>query len=277
MDLGIKDISKDIDSEELIVLATTWGMDILIAALILIAGWMIGNGLSRSILAVRRLDETLANFLAGIAKYAVFAVAVVTILGQFGVQTASLLAVLGAGALAIGLALQGTLSNVAAGVMLLFLRPFNVGDYITFGEIGGTVKNLGLFSTELATADNVYISAPNSSIWGTTLLNYNRNPFRRQDILISTSFEDDIDKTFDALSAILKADPRIVHGTDSMKTEIMVDKISTNSVDIIIRFWAKSSDYWGLRWDITKAIKEKLASEGISLAIPTRTIALNAP
>lgn len=277
MDLGIKDISKDIDSEELIVLATTWGMDILIAALILIAGWMIGNGLSRSILAVRRLDETLANFLAGIAKYAVFAVAVVTILGQFGVQTASLLAVLGAGALAIGLALQGTLSNVAAGVMLLFLRPFNVGDYITFGEIGGTVKNLGLFSTELATADNVYISAPNSSIWGTTLLNYNRNPFRRQDILISTSFEDDIDKTFDALSAILKADPRIVHGTDSMKTEIMVDKISTNSVDIIIRFWAKSSDYWSLRWDITKAIKEKLASEGISLAIPTRTIALNAP
>ena len=142
------------------------GMRVLSAALIMIAGWIIGNWVSNRIRGFKKLDETLGSFLGGLAKYVILAVAFITVLGQFGVETASLLAVLGGAALAIGLALQGTLSNVAAGTMMLILRPFKVGDFITFGGTSGTVKSLGLFGTELATADNVYIFAPNSQIWG---------------------------------------------------------------------------------------------------------------
>ena len=161
---GFEALKKRLRTEIIMELFIAWSMRVVSAALILIGGYMIGNWLSKRIKGIEQLDQTLAGFLGGFAKYAVFTVALVTVLGQFGVQTASLLAVLGAAGLAIGLALQGTLSNVAAGVMMLLIRPFNVGDFIDFGGTSGTVKSLGLFGTELAAADNVYIYAPNSEI-----------------------------------------------------------------------------------------------------------------
>lgn len=247
-----------------------WGMRLLSATLILIAGWIIGNWVSGRMCSIKRVDETLCSFLGGLSKYVVLAVAGITVLGQFGVQTASLLAVLGGAALAIGLALQGTLSNVAAGTMMLILRPFKVGDYITFAGTGGTVKSLGLFGTELATPDNVYIFAPNSQIWGNEIFNFSRNLHRRQDILVSISYEDDINKAFKTIERVIGAEDRILKNNEDKKPEVMVDKMADFSINLIVRFWSLNSDYWNLRWDLTKAIKEALDKDGITIPFPTQ-------
>lgn len=247
------------------------GMDLILAILILIAGWMIGNWVSNRIQKIKHLDETLADFLSGLAKYMIIAVAVVMMLSEFGVQTASLLAVMGAAGLAIGLALQGTLSNVAAGVMLLILRPFKLGDYITVNNgIGGTVKSLGLFGTELAAADNVYIFVPNGQIWGSNIINYSRNPHRRQDVNVGISYDDDIGRAFAVINNVLERDPRILK-EDGKKPQVMADKMADFSVNLIVRFWSLNSDYWNLHWDITKAIKEALDAANINIPYPTQT------
>lgn len=250
---------------------TLWGMRVLSAVLILIAGWVIGNWVSARIRKVNQLDNTLSGFLAGFAKYAIFAVAIITILAQFGVQTASLIAVLGAAGLAVGLALQGTLSNVAAGIMLLILRPFNVGDYIVFGGTGGTVKSLGLFGTELATPDNVYIYAPNSNIWNNEITNYSRNPTRRQDFVVSISYSDDINAAMDVLRGIVAKDPRVVQDGENAP-QVMVSNMGEFSIDLIVRIWSQGADYWALRWDLTKVFKEDLEKNGLTIPFPTRTL-----
>lgn len=254
-----------------ISLITIWGMRVLSAVLILIAGWTIGNWLKRMIESIKKLDETLKTFLGGLVKYTVFAVAIVTILGQFGVQTASLIAVLGAAGLAIGLALQGTLSNVAAGVMLLILRPFNVGDYIKFNSNEGTVKTLGLFGCEMATAENIYIFAPNSAIWNADIYNFSRNTHRRQDISVGISYGDDINKAFKTIQKVLDGEERLIR-TEGKEPQVMVLRMGESSVDMIVRVWATTKDFWSVKWDLTKAIKEALDDAGITIPFPTRTV-----
>lgn len=248
------------------------GMRLTSAALILIAGWVIGNWLSKRIHNIKKLDETLSSFLGGFVKYIVFAVSVVTVLGQFGVQTASLLAVLGAAGLAIGLALQGTLSNVAAGTMILILRPFKVGDFITSGGISGTVKTLGLFGTEMATPDNVYIFVPNSKVWNAEIMNYTRNTTRRQDIVVGISYDDNINDALKVISDLLDKEDRVMKSPDDKKPQVVTSNMGDFSIDLIVRFWCESSDYWALKWDLTKTIKETLDQNGISIPFPTRTI-----
>ncbi len=261
----------DFTLDEGIALLTLWGMRVLSAILILIAGWIIGNWISKRIKSVKKLDGTLCVFLSGLAKYAVLSVAVVTVLAQFGVQTASLIAVLGAAGLAIGLALQGTLSNVAAGMMMLILRPFNVGDYIVAGNIGGTVNSLGLFGTELTTPDNVYVFAPNSAIWNSDIVNYSRNLHRRQDFVVSISYSDDMDKTMKVLQELTDKEDRLIR-TEGKEPQVMVSNLGDFSVDLIVRVWSLGSDYWQLQWDMTKAIKETLDNNGITIPFPTRTV-----
>lgn len=251
-----------------------WGLNMISAILILIAGRILGNFLARRIQSIKRLDETLASFLATFVRYAVMAVALVTILGQFGVQTASLLAVMGAAGLAIGLALQGTLSNVAAGVMLLILRPFKVGDFIVADNISGTVKTLGLFGTELATADNVYIFAPNSMLWNNDIWNYTRNALRRQDINVRIGYGDNVETAFGAINTLLAAEKRVIHNDPEKKPAVMVDKMGDIATDIIVRFWSTKEDYWDLRFTLTRHIREQLAASGIH--IPTLPVAAQA-
>lgn len=250
------------------------GIDLILALSIIVAGWMIGNWVSKRIRSFRRLDETLADFLAGLSKYAIFTISVVMMLSEFGVQTASLLAVLGAAGLAIGLALQGTLSNVAAGVMLLILRPFKIGDYITTGNdnIGGTVKSLGLFGTELAAPDNVYIFVPNSQIWTNDIWNFTRNPYRRQDINVGISYDDDINKAFDVIRKTIESDARVIKNNEQMMPQVMANQMGDFSIDLIVRVWSTSPEYWNVRWDLTKAIKEALDANGITIPFPTRKI-----
>jgi len=259
---------KDSGDMELMV---HWGLNMISAILILIAGRILGNFLARRIESIKRLDETLASFLATFVKYAVMAVALITILGQFGVQTASLLAVMGAAGLAIGLALQGTLSNVAAGVMLLILRPFKVGDFIVADNISGTVKTLGLFGTELATPDNVYIFAPNSMLWNNDIWNYTRNALRRQDIMVRIAYNSDLEQAFTIIKNLLAADKRILQNDPEKKAEVMVEKMGDIATDVIVRFWSTKEDYWNLRFDLTRAIKENLAAADIN--IPTLPVA----
>lgn len=271
---------KDIDvtralsgyQETLITLSIDWGLRLVAAIIILIIGWMIGNWISGRFGKMRRLDDTLKNFLSGLFKYSIVFIAIITVIGLFGIPMASLLAVLGAAGLAIGLALQGTLANVASGVMLLILRPFNVGDYITWGSEGGTVKSLGLFGTELAMPDNVFIFAPNSKIWGNEIRNYSRNMMRRQDINVGISYKDDINKAFEVIHKVLNADERIMKEPEDRKPQVMVDVMADFSINLIARFWSANSDYWSLRWDITKAIKEQLDANGITIPFPTRTV-----
>ena len=248
-----------------------WGMRVISAALIMIAGWVIGGWLKKRIEKIKKMDKTITSFLGGFTKYAVLAVAIVTVLGQFGIETASLLAVLGAAGLAIGLALQGTLSNVASGAMLLILHPFKVGDYIEFGSTGGVVSSLGLFGTELNTVDNKYIFAPNSSIWGTEIINFSRNKQRRQDLIIGISYDDDINKAFKTIEKVLKKEERLVQ-TEGKQPIIVVGGMGASSVDLTVRIWTKTEDFFGVKWDLTKAIKEQLDKDGISIPFPTRTL-----
>ena len=261
----------DIALDSSVALITMWGMRLLSALAILIAGWVIGNWVSKTIHNVNKLDATLKSFLGGLAKYAILAVALVTVLGQFGVQTASLLAVLGAAGLAIGLALQGTLSNVASGVMMLILRPFNIGDYIEAGGIGGVVKTLGLFGTELSTPDNIYIFVPNKLVWDTAIKNFNRNKQRRQDVTCGVGYGEDINKAFKVFEKAVKAEKRLIE-TKGKEPIVMVSSLGDSSVNITARVWTSVDDFWAVKWDLTKGIKEALDKEGVDIPFPTRTI-----
>ncbi|MGQ0527915.1 MAG: mechanosensitive ion channel family protein [Alphaproteobacteria bacterium] len=244
-------------------LFTIWGVRLVGALLILIAAWVIGRWLDGMVNGFKRFDKTLLNFLGGLLKYSIMIIAIVMVLGQFGIQTASLLAVLGAAGLAIGLALQGTLSNVAAGVMLLILRPFSVGDSIETETVAGTVKTLGLFGTEIATADNVYIFAPNSSIWNKEIRNYSRNRTRRQDLVFPIHAEDNIDKAVKTINAIIEGEERILH-TENKEPLVFVDTIDRSQTMIVARVWSSNSDYWQLKWNLNEAIKKALDKAGIN-------------
>lgn len=252
------------------------GINVVTAAIIMMVSWYLGNVAKRAIGKVNKLDSTLRSFLGAAAKYTILALAAVMVLQTFGVETTSLLAVLGAAGLAIGLALQGTLSNVASGVMLLILRPFNVGDFITAGGITGTVKSLSLFATEFATADNIYIFVPNSQLWSSDIQNFSRNPVRRQDIVFGISYADDIDKAFKTIENAIKKEERILT-EEGKEPQIMVTNLGESSVDITLRIWSDRTDFFPLKVDTTKAVKEALDKDGISIPFPTRTIEMVNP
>jgi small conductance mechanosensitive channel len=259
-------------------IVAAYGLDVLGGVVILIvglvaSGWAhraVGGALGR----IEKFDPTLRGFFATLAKYLVIVVTVLAVLNQFGVQTTSLIAVLGAAGLAVGLALQGTLSNVAAGVMLLIFRPFKVGDYIEAGGQAGTVQALTLFVTDLNTPDNVRIIMPNGQIWGASIKNYSANPTRRLDLVVGVAYEDDVDKAMDSLRSLVEADKRVHADPAPM---VAVTELGDSSVDLLVRFWCDAGDYWPLRFDLTKAAKEKLDAEGISIPYPQRQVHLVQP
>ena len=252
---------------------TTYGLDVLGAIAILIIGWWFaGRTRSWSMAGFRRtghIDETLTNFLGNAIRYLVIVLTILAVLDRFGVETTSLVAILGATSLAIGLALQGTLSNVAAGVMLLFFRPFSIGNFIEGGGQTGTVKSIGLFVTHLATGDNVEIIVPNSALWGSAVKNYSFNPTRRVDIVFGIGYGDHIEKAMGIISEIISADER-AHKEPA--PVIVVGELGASSVDIITRTWCNSGDYWALRWHLLKTVKERFDAGGISIPFPQRDV-----
>lgn len=260
--------------DQIAFLATTYGLSVLGAIVMLAVGWTVAGWAQSASLRwmsrTKRIDDTLRPVLGALVKYLILFVTVIAVLDQFGVQTASLIAVLGAAGLAIGLALQGTLSNVAAGIMLLLFRPFRVGQYIDAGGIAGTVKAINLFTTDLDTPDNVRIVAPNASLWGAAIKNYSHHPLRRCDFLFGIAYEDDIGKAMALIEAEIKKDSRPL--AEPAAPFIAVSELADSSVNIVVRVWCNSADYWGLKFDLTRAVKERFDAEGITIPYPQRTI-----
>jgi len=255
-------------------LLSAWGLKLLGAIVLLVLGRMVAGWARR---AVRRamertqVEPTLIPFVSGLVYYLLLAVIVVAVLGVVGIQTASLLAVFGAAGLAVGLALQGTLSNFAAGVMLLVFRPFHVGDYIEAGGTAGSVESIGMFSTTLNTPDNVKILVPNSQVYGQTIKNYAANPTRRNDITVGVSYDDDVGVAIATIKSVLDADERVL---DEPEAVIAVSELGDSSVNIVVRPWCKKEDYWGLRFDLIRTLKERLESAGCSIPYPQRDVHL---
>ncbi len=263
---------KEVWAETLVML-TEYGLDVVGALIVLIVGlWASGWARRLTVRALDKIesvDATLTGFFSNLVKYMVLAFTVIMVLNQFGVQTASLIAVLGAAGLAIGLAMQGTLSNVAAGVMLLLFRPLSVGQFVEAGGVSGTVKTISLFTTELATLDNVQIIVPNSQIWSSTITNYSVYDTRRIDIVMGIGYGNSIDDAMAALRDVYSADSR-VHADP--EPAMYVTNLGDSAVDITVRVWCAAADFWGLKTDLTKAFKEALDAKGIEIPFPQRVV-----
>jgi small conductance mechanosensitive channel len=255
---------------ELTVLIVNGALNVLLALVILLAGWVLSRWLAerigRALDHTRHIDDTLKPLLAKSARYSILAITIVAVLQQFGVQTTSVIALLGAAGLAIGLALQGTLSNVASGTMLLILRPFRIGDYVVVGaDIGGKVREINMFRTVLITPDMLYISVPNSQVFGSAITNYTREDTRRINIIVGIDYEDDIDKAQAVLLDILKNEPRILENPAPIAP---VNELGASSVNLIARGYVANADYWEAYFAIQKAIKLRFDEEGISIPFP---------
>ncbi len=259
-------------------LAATYGMSVVGGIAILLVGWIAANwisgGVRRALGKVKRVDDTLRGFFASLVKYVILAFVLIAVLNQFGVQTASLIAIFGAAGLAVGLALQGTLSNVAAGVMLLIFRPVKVGQYVEVAGHAGTVKEISLFTTELATPDNVQIVIPNAQVWGTSVVNYSAHPTRRCDFTLSISYADDIDQAMEVARREVAGDARAM---DDPEPTIAVANLGESSVDLTVRVWLKAEDYWTFKWDMTKRFKQAFDAAGITIPFPQRQVILQQP
>jgi small conductance mechanosensitive channel len=257
----------------LLELGIDYGLNALGALGILVIGWIIANLVRRSLRRMLaksgRVDATLQPVIANIVRYLILVFVLVAVLAQFGVQTTSVIAVLGAAGLAIGLALQGTMQNIAAGFMLLFLRPFGIGDYIDAGGVSGTTEEIGLFVTTLKTPDGIYISVPNSQLWGTAITNYSRNPTRRIDLAVGIGYGDDIDRAQEVLLELAKGDERI-HAEPA--PQVLVKGLGESSVDLGLRCWTSIDDFWPLLFDLTKRAKIDIEGAGLSNPYPQRDL-----
>ena len=261
--------------ETIMPLIVEYGLDLIGAILILFVGWIVANWIQKRIRKAgqksEKLDETLTTIFAKTAKVVVMVVVIIAVLQQFGVQTASLLAVVGAAGLAIGLAWQGTLSDIAAGIMILIMRPFKIGDAVEVAGTSGVVDEIGLVLTKLHTFDNIAMYMPNSDIWGTKILNYAKNDNRRVDMVFGFGYDDDMDKAMQIAREILESDERVL---DDPEPQIAVSELGDSSVNIIVRPWTAKENYWNLKFDITKRIKERYDEEGLSIPYPQRDVHL---
>lgn len=247
-------------------LAVQYSFSILGALILLVLGWLLAGLVSRwafeGISRVRGIDETLARFFANVLHYALLILVFITVLGQFGVQTASIIAALGAAGLAIGLALQGTLQNIAAGIMLLILRPFRVGEYIATGSVAGTVREIGLFATEFRTADGLYLLAPNSTLWNTPITNYSREKTRKNDLTISVRATDDIDLAVKTLTGIAEADSRV---ENAPQPKAFIDSVAGDKITLTLRYWAKTVEWDDARRDILARVRTSFDEKGLPI------------
>mgnify|MGYP002032114627 CR=1 FL=1 len=259
--------------DQAITLITEYGLDVVGAIVILVIGLVVSGWVSRAVRSglsrVKSVDSMLRGFFASMAKYFVIAITLIAVLERFGVETTSFVAVLGAAGLAIGLALQGTLSNVAAGVMLLLFRPFKVGDYVEVAGLSGTVADVSLFTTELTTPDNVQIVTPNSDIWGTAIKNYSHHATRRVQLIVGIGYGDDMDKAIEVIKGVLSAEERIHAEPEPF---VAVSNLGDSSVDITIRVWCDAANFWPLSFTLPKAVKEAFDKNDISIPFPQQDV-----
>lgn len=253
---------------------STWGLQVLGAVAVLVVGWIAARGVRSTVrrsLDRSRIDPTLVPFLTSASYWAVLVFVGVAVLSLFGIETTSFVAVLGAAGFAVGLAFQGTLSNFSSGVMLLLFRPFEVGDFVEVGDASGEVVEIALFSTKLHTTDNVRVVVPNSSVYGSTIRNYTANDTRRVDLTVGIDYGDDIGGALETVGDVVAADDRVL---EEPAPTTAVAELGDSAVSLMVRPWCRTEDYWDLRRDLTRALKERLEAEGYSLPFPQRDVHL---
>ena len=239
------------------------------ALVVLIIGWMVAGLVSRlvrnKVNANPRIDDTLGNFVASIVKWVILLMVLIAVLGLFGIQATSLVAVLGAATLAIGMALQGTLSDLAAGFMLILFRPYKLGQFVDIDGTSGTVKDINLFITELATPDNVQVIMPNGKAWGAIIRNFSHHPTRRVDLVFGVDYGDDAETVKSVILDVVRADERVHSDPEPW---IRVTNLGDSSVDLTLRVWCDAAEYWDVKFHLTQAIKEAFDASGISIPYP---------
>ncbi len=236
---------------------------------LLLARW--ARSATHRALGRSKIDPMLAPFLTGVTYVLLIAVVAIAAVNTLGVSTTSFVAVLGAAGLAIALAFQDTFSNFSAGVMLLTFRPFDIGNFVEIGGESGTVKAVGIFSTILATPDNVEIRIPNSHVVGQTMQNYSANPTRRIDLVMGVGYDDDLGVAVRTCLDVISADPRVLEDPEPV---VAVHELGDSSVNLVVRPWVNAPDYWATRWDLTRALKENLEAAGCSIPFPQRDVHL---
>jgi small conductance mechanosensitive channel len=260
--------------DQIVIFITTYGIKIIGAIVILILGRIaagIGRSLIKKGLVKAKTDPAVVSFVGGLVYFLILTFAVLAALAKFGIQTASFVAILGAAGFAVGFALQGSLGNFAAGVLILILRPFKVGDFIMGAGEAGSVKEIQLFTTVLATPDNVKIMIPNGKLFGDVIKNVSAFDTRRIDLVIGIGYSSDIRKSFDVLTNLVKSDTRIMA---EPAPQIAVSELADSSVNFVVRPWVKKEDYWAVRFDLIRSIKEAFDENGIEIPFPQRTVHL---
>lgn len=264
------------DVAGLITQAQTLGVDfgvrIIVAILIFYIGRMIARGLSntvRKVMAAREVDKILETFISNLVYWALLIVVIIAAIDRLGIETTSLIAVMGAAGLAVGLALQGSLSNFAAGVLIVIFRPYRVGDFVDAAGVSGSVEQVQILTTILKTPDNKQIIVPNSAIMSSIITNFSANDTRRVDLTIGVSYDDDLDKVQKTLQEIVDADDRILKDPACV---IRVHELADSSVNFVVRPWVASGDYWGVYWDLTETIKKRFDQDGISFPFPQQDV-----
>lgn len=251
---------------------TTYGLKVIGAIIILILGRIaagMGKNITGKILKKAKQDQALVSFIGNLVYILILAFTVIAALAKFGIQTASFVAVIGAVGLAIGFALQGSLSNFAAGVMILIFKPFRLGDFVAAGGETGTVKEIGIFTTTFNTPDNVKVIVPNGKLFGDVIKNFSSYDNRRIDLVIGIGYGSDIGKAIEVIGQVFKEDEKVL---EDPAPQIAVSELADSSVNLIVRPWVKNPDYWPSRFELTKKIKEAFDENGIEIPFPQRVV-----
>ena len=271
---GLPDLGFSWDSviEMLATNGVDFSINIVTAIVIFLVGrWVTGilvRGL-RAVMQQQEIDTTLETFVCNLVRMALLIFVVIAAIGALGVQTTSFIAVLGAAGLAVGLALQGSLSNFAAGVLIVLFRPYKAGDYVEAAGIGGTVQSVQILTTVLTTPDNKRVIVPNSQIMNNVITNYSANDQRRVDMVVGVSYGDDLDKVRKTLEELIAAESRIL---DEPACTIAVSELANSSVNFVVRPWVATSDYWGVKFELTEAIKKRFDEVGIAIPFPQQDV-----
>ncbi|MCS2156383.1 small-conductance mechanosensitive channel MscS [Scandinavium sp. H11S7] len=249
-------------------LLLSYAVNIVAAIAIIVIGMIIARLVSNAVnrvMRARQIDATVADFLSAMLRYAIIAFTLIAALGRVGVQTASVIAVLGAAGLAVGLALQGSLSNLAAGVLLVMFRPFRAGEYVDLGGVAGTVLNVQIFSTTMRTIDGKIVVIPNGKIIAGNIINFSREPVRRNEFIIGVAYDSDIDKVKQLLTHIVESDERILKDRD---ITVRLNELGPSSMNFVVRAWSKSGDLQNVYWDVLERTKRDFDAHGINFAHP---------
>ncbi|MDD5662745.1 MAG: mechanosensitive ion channel [Victivallaceae bacterium] len=249
-----------------------YGLKVIAALLIVLIGRIVAKivrALLKKTLRKLHIDETLISFISNICYFGIFAFAVIAALGKMGVETASFVVVLGSAGLAIGLALQGSLANFAAGILMIIFKPFKVGDYIEGGGAAGSVEDIGIFTTDLNSPDNKKIIIPNAKLTTDKIVNYSAKEIRRVDIVAGVSYHDDLDKVKRVLEDILAKDERVLAEPASV---VAVLELGDSSINLVVRPWVKTADYWPVLFSVKENIKKRFDAEGITIPFPQQDV-----